>query len=138
MLLLTRELLLIPQPLTRELLTWELLMLRRPQIVATPMLAAALLTPAQPTPDQPTPDQPTAILPRTLLPRMLPQITRQPRPRRATANLKQTNRSDHIRQIHQRVAVPWERRAPRLRAQSVVQPQPQSMLAEGVIKQLVW
>ena len=133
MLLLTRELLLIRQPLTRELLTWELLMLRRPQIVATPMLAAALLTPALL-----TPDQPTAILPRTLLPRMLPQITRQPRTRRATANLKQTNRSDHIRQIHQRVAVPWERRAPRLRAQSVVQPQPQSMLAEGVIKQLVW
>lgn len=123
MLLLTRELLLIPQPLTRELL-----MLRRPQIVATPMLAAVLLTP----------DQPTAILPRTLLPRMLPQITRQPRTRRVTANLKQTNRSDHIRQIHQRIAVPWERRAPRLRAQSVVQPQAQPMLAEGVIKQLVW
>lgn len=128
MLLLTRELLLIPQPLTRELL-----MLRRPQIVATPMLAAALLTPALL-----TLDQPTVILPRTLLPRMLPQITRQPRTRRATANLKQTNRSDHIRQIHQRVAVPWERRAPRLRAQSVVQPQAQPMLAEGVIKQLVW
>lgn len=133
MLLLTRELLLIPQSLTRELV-----MLRRSQVVATPMLAAALLMPALLTLDQLTLDQPTAILPRTLLPRMLPQITRQPRTRRVTANLKQTNRSDHIRQIHQRVAVPWERRVPRLRAQSVVQPQAQPMLAEGVIKQLVW